>query len=86
MVGIAYRLAQCTRKFAIINLDNLPLSLHELAQVPTKDSDALDIETITYLWTVFCDLLMTLFGQGVAILDFGDTVAFERVQLNIRMQ
>ena len=30
----------------IINRDNLPLTLHELAQVPTKDSDALDIETI----------------------------------------
>ena len=26
--------------------DNLPLTLHELAQAPTKDSDALDIETI----------------------------------------
>ena len=31
---------------AIINRDNLPLTLHELAQAPTKDSDALDIETI----------------------------------------
>ena len=31
---------------AIINRDNLPLILHELAQAPTKDSDALDIETI----------------------------------------
>ena len=28
---------------AIINRDNLPLTLHELAQAPTKDSDALDI-------------------------------------------
>ena len=52
---------------AIINRDNLPLTLHELAQAPTKDSDALDIETIgnlvDTLWTVFCDLLMTFFGQ-----------------------
>ena len=31
---------------AIINRDNLPLTLHEVAQAPTKDSDALDIETI----------------------------------------
>ena len=31
---------------AIINRDNLPLTLHELAQALTKDSDALDIDTI----------------------------------------
>ena len=31
---------------AIINRGNLPLTLHELSQAPTKDSDALDIETI----------------------------------------
>ena len=31
---------------AIISRDNLPLTLHELAQASTKDSDALDIETI----------------------------------------
>ena len=31
---------------AIINRDNLPLTLNELAQAPNKDSDALDIETI----------------------------------------
>ena len=31
---------------SIINRDNLPLTLHELAQAPTKDSDVLDIETI----------------------------------------
>ena len=31
---------------AIIDRDNLPLTLHELAQAPIKDSDALDIETI----------------------------------------
>ena len=29
-----------------INRDNLPLTVHELAQAPTKDLDALDIETI----------------------------------------
>ena len=31
---------------AIINRDNLPLTLHELAQALTTDSDALDIDTI----------------------------------------
>ena len=31
---------------AIINRDNLPLTLHKLAQASTKNSDALDIETI----------------------------------------
>ena len=31
---------------AIINRENPPLTLHELAQAPTKDSDALDIDTI----------------------------------------
>ena len=31
---------------AIINRDNPRLTLHELAQAPTKDSNALDIETI----------------------------------------
>ena len=31
---------------AIITRDNLPLTLHELAQAPTKHLDALDIETI----------------------------------------
>ena len=31
---------------AIIDRDNLPLTLHELAQALTKDSDALDIDTI----------------------------------------
>ena len=31
---------------AIIIKDNLPQTLHELAQAPTKDLDALDIETI----------------------------------------
>ena len=31
---------------AIINRDNIPLTLRELAQAPTKDSDALDTETI----------------------------------------
>ena len=35
---------------AIINSDNLPLTLHELAQAKTKDSDALDIETIGQWW------------------------------------
>ena len=34
---------------AIINRDNLPLTLHNKAQAPTKDLDALDIETIDNL-------------------------------------
>ena len=71
---------------AIINRDNLPVTLHGLAQAPTKDSDALDIETIgnrvdSVLWP-----LVDLVLPRVAILDFGDRVAFETVQLNIRMQ
>ena len=72
---------------AIINRDNLPLTLHELAQAPTKDSDALDIQNHignpvdSVLWP-----LDDLVRPGVAILDFGDKVAFETVHLNIRMQ
>ena len=51
----------------------------ELAQAPTKDSDALDVDTIGNL--------VDIVRPGVAILDFGDRyVAFETVQLNIRMQ
>ena len=70
----------------VINRDNLPLTLHEIALAPTKDTDALDIETIdnfvdSVLWP-----LDDLVRPGVAILDFGDRVAFETVQLNIRMQ
>ena len=42
---------------AIIDRDNLPLTLHELAQALTKESDALHIDTIVTLWTVFRDLL-----------------------------
>ena len=54
---------------AIINRDNLPLILHESAQAPTKDSDALDIETIgnlvdSVLWPLD-DLV-----RPAAILDF----------------
>ena len=30
----------------IINRDNLPLTLHELAQAPIKDLDALDIDNL----------------------------------------
>ena len=70
---------------AIISRDNLPLTLHESAQALTEDSDALDIETIgnrvdSVLWP-----LDGLGRPGVAILDFGDRVAFGTVQLNIRM-
>ena len=70
---------------AIINRDNLLLTLYELAQAPTKDLDALDIETIgnivdSVLWPLD-DLVL----PGVSILDFGDRVAFETVQLNIRI-
>ena len=46
---------------AIINRDNLPLTLHELAQAPTNDSDALDIETIGNLVD---SVLWPLDGQG----------------------
>ena len=71
---------------AIINRDNLPLTLHELAQAPTKESDALDIETIGNLVDSLLWPLDDLVRPGVAILDFGDRVAFGTVQLNIRMQ
>ena len=71
---------------AIINMDNLPLTLHELAQAPTKDSDALDIETMGNLVDSFLWPLDDLVRPGVAILDFGDRVTFETVQINIRMQ
>ena len=56
----------------IINRDNLPVTLHELAQAPTKDLDALDIETIG-----------NLVDSVLWPLEFGDRVAFETVQLNI---
>ena len=61
----------------IINRNNLP---------PTKDSDALDIETIgnfvdSVLWP-----LHDLVRPGVAILDFDDRMALETLQLNITMQ
>ena len=71
---------------AIINRNNLPLTLHELAQAPTKDSDALDVETIGNLVDSVLWPLDDLVRPGVAILDFGDRVAFETVQLNIMMQ
>ena len=71
---------------AIINRDNLHLTLHELAQAPTKDSDALDIETIGNLVDSVLWPLDDLVRTWVAILDVGDRVAFETVQLNIRMQ
>ena len=71
---------------AIINRDNLPLTLHELAQAPTKDSDAMGIETISNLVDSVLLTLDDLVRPGVAILDFGDRVAFETVQLNITMQ
>ena len=44
MDPIAYALDDFGR--AIINRENLTLTLHELTQAPTKDLDALDIETI----------------------------------------
>ena len=71
---------------AIINKENLPLILHELAQAPTKYLDALDIEIIGNLMdsTVLCDL--TLFSQGWLYLIWVTKVAFETVHLNIGMQ
>ena len=71
---------------AIINRDNLPLTLRELAQAPTKDSDALDIETIGNIVDSVLWPLDDLVRPEVGILDFGDRVVFETVQLNIRMQ
>ena len=71
---------------AIINSDNLPLTLHELAQAPTKDLDALDIETRDNLVDSVLRPLDDLVWPGVAIPDFGDRVAFETVQLKITMQ
>ena len=56
---------------AIINRDNLPLTLH------WNIGNLVD----SVLWP-----LDDLVRPGVAILDFGDRVAFETVQLNIRMQ
>ena len=70
---------------AIITRDNLPLTVHELAQVPNKDSDAMDIETIGNLLDSVMLPLDDLM-PGVAILNFGDRMAFETVQLNITMQ
>ena len=73
---------------AIINRDNLPLTLHELAQAeqaPTKDSDALDIETIGNLVDSVLWPPDDFVRPGVAILDF-DRVAFETVQVNIGIQ
>ena len=67
---------------AIINRDNLPLSL----QAPTKDSDALDSETIGNLVDSVMWPLDDLVQPGEAILDSGDRVAFETVQFSIRMQ
>ena len=52
---------------AIIDRDNFPLTLHELAQAPTKDSDALYIETIGNLVDSVLralDDLVRLFGRG----------------------
>ena len=71
---------------ASIDRDNLPITLHELAQAPTKDSDARDIETIGNLVDTVLRPLDELVLPGVAILDFGDRVAFKTVQLNITMQ
>ena len=56
---------------AISNRDNLPLTLHELAQALTKYSDALDIDTIGNFMDSVLRPLDALF------LDFGERVAFE---------
>ena len=59
-------------------MDNLPLTLHELAQALTKDSDALDIDTIGSRVHVDSVLrpLDALVLPGVVIIDFGNRVAF----------
>ena len=59
----------------MINSDNLRLTVHELSQAPTKNSDALDIETIGNLVDSVLWPLDDLVRSGVAILDFGDRVA-----------
>ena len=71
---------------AIINRDNLPLTLHEFAQAPTENSDALDIETICNLLDSVLWPLDDIVRPRVDILDFSDRVALETVQVNIRMQ
>ena len=61
----------------IIDMDNLPLTLHELAQALTKDSDALHIDTIGNLVDSVLRPLEALVLPGVAILhvlDAGDRV------------
>ena len=60
-------------------------TIHELAQAPTKDSDALDIEIIGNLVDSVLWPLDDLIRSGLAILDFGEIEAFETVQLNIWM-
>ena len=71
---------------AIINRDNFPLTVHELAEAPTKDSDALDIKTMGNLMDNVLRTVDDLVLPGVARLDFGDRVAFQTVQLNLTMQ
>ena len=53
----------------IIDRDNLPLTLHELAQSLTKDSDALDIDTTGNLVDSVLRPLEAPVLPGVAILD-----------------
>ena len=65
---------------AIIDRDNLPLTLHGLAQALTTDSDTTDIDTIGNLVDSVLRPLEALVLPGVAILDFGDRVALETVQ------
>ena len=62
------------------------LHLHKLAQAATKDSDALDVETIGDLVDTVLRPLDDLFRPGVTMLDFGDRVVFGTLQLNITMQ
>ena len=71
---------------ATINRSNLPLTLHELAQALTKDSDALDIHHIGNIVDSVLRSLDDLVLLGVAIFDFVDRVAFETVQLENPMQ
>ena len=70
---------------AIIERDNLTLTLHELSQALTKDSDALDIDTIGNLVDNVLRPVEALVLPRVVILEFGDRVALETVQLNISM-
>ena len=77
---IKHALDDCGR--AIIDKDNLTLTLHVLAQALTKESEALHIDTIGNIVDSVLRPLDALVLPRVAMLDFGDRATFETVQLN----